>query len=322
MKNLPLVLVAGVILLGSLLFSPRFDPAWERAYAPELFARVSIPPLNELSGIVLSQRYPGLLWAHNDSGDKPRIFALDLSGRSILPTYSALSQYGDAPQAGKRQWQGFEVLGAENIDWEDIATDGRYLYIADMGNNGNDRRDLAVYALSEIDPRASTRSAVLQKYLVVYPDQTGFPDPTWDFDSESLFAADDALYIITKHRSSSFPRRMERGAKLYRLDTRFTDRDNVLTLVDSNSELRAASGADVSPNGQRLAVITYTALWLFDRPSDGSDRWLSSSPRKIDLNPRVVKQAEAITWLDDDTLLFGNEQRELFRVNVNELPLQ
>ena len=33
----------------------------------------------------------------------------------------------------------------------------------------------------------------------------------------------------------------------------------------------------------------------------------------------VFEQVEAITWEDDDTLLIGNEQRDLFRVDIDVL---
>jgi hypothetical protein len=322
MKYLSLVVLACVLLSGAILFTPHFDKVPESAYAPAVVGRIASAPLSELSGLVQSPRRKGTFWAHNDSGDSARLFALDAEGHAILPTYAALSQYGDAPEAGKTPWQGFAVLDATNVDWEDIAVDERYLYVADIGNNGNERRDLVIYALSEIDPTASTRSAVVQKYPVVYPDQTGFPDPTWDFDSESLFTANDTLYLITKQRAATLRHDFEPGARLYRLDTRYTDRDNVLTLVDRNAELTAATGADLSPDGQRLAVISYTDLWLFARPEDGGDHWLSAPARRIALDPRVLRQVESVAWVDDNTLLLGNEQRDLFRVNINELPEQ
>jgi hypothetical protein len=320
MKYLPLVVLACALLSGALLFTPRIDRPAESAYAPQIYARITSPELSELSGLVQSPHRKGVFWAHNDSGDSARLFALDAQGHAILPTYAALSQYGDVAEAGKTPWQGFAVLDATNVDWEDIAVDEHYLYVADLGNNNNNRRDLAIYALSEIDPTASTRSAVVQKYPIVYPDQNGFPDPSWDFDSESMFAADGTLYVISKQRTSTFRHDMEAGAKLYRLDTRHSDRDNVLTLVDSNAEMKAATGADLSPDGQRLAVISYTDLWLFERPTDGGDHWLSAPARRIALDPRVVRQVEAVAWLDEGTLLLGNEQRDLFRINIDELP--
>lgn len=287
-------------------------------FQPTVHARVSSAPIAEMSGIVRSRRHPDTWWVHNDSGDSARIFAIRSDGTSVLPTYSKFTFYGDAPVEDKKQWEGFEVLYATNVDWEDIALDQNYLYLADVGNNLNARRDLAIYAVSEIDPTASTRSAVVQKWPVHYPEQQEFPPGNWHYDSESLFTSEGQLYLITKHRKTGATGTFEPGANLYRLDTRHTDRSNALTLVDSTSLITAATGADLSPDGNTLAVISYEDLFLFDKPSSG-DAWLSSSHRRIPLDREVTRQVEAVAWEDPTTLLVTNEGRDIFRIDVAAL---
>lgn len=291
------------------------------AMAP--IAQVKSEPIGEMSGIVKSRRRENVYWVHNDSGDSARIFAITAEGKSILPTYSKFTFYGDEKEKDKEQWQGFEVLYADNVDWEDIAVDENYLYVADVGNNGNARRDLVIYVLSEIDPTASTRTAVIKKLPVVYPEQTEFPAEERHFDSESLFVDEGTLYLITKHRSSGgLVGDFEPGADLYRLDTNFDDRDNALIKIDSSPALTAATGAELSPDGQTLAVIAYADLWLFSRPASG-DHWFSEgASRRYPLNREVFRQAEAITWENADSLLITNEQRDIFRVSVSGLQAQ
>lgn len=281
--------------------------------APEIYARVLSAPIAEMSGMVKSRRMENVYWVHNDSGDSARIFAITAEGKSVLPTYSKFSSFGEEAENGKKQWEGFEVLYAENVDWEDIAIDENYLYLADTGNNGNKRKDLAIYAVSEIDPTASTRSAVVQKYPVEYPEQQNFPPANWHYDSESLFVADGSLYLITKHRETGKRFAFEAGANLYRLDTRYTDKKNKLTFVESSNQIKGASGADLSPDGQTLAVLTYYDLWLFDKPASG-DHWLASTYKRIPLDPGVIRQSEAVAWMDNDTLLISNEQRDIFKI--------
>jgi hypothetical protein len=74
--------------------------------------------IKEASGLAASLNNKGLLWTHNDSGDKNRIFSIDTLGK------------------GKRE---FYLEGTENRDWEDMAItsfeEGAYLYIADFGDN-------------------------------------------------------------------------------------------------------------------------------------------------------------------------------------------
>src|SRR5947209_17594710 len=94
--------------------------AWAAEYGPpRTLAQVSIPGLTESSGIVASRTYPGVFWTHNDSGDRPRLYAITrdgkLAGRWLVPN-------------------------AKAYDWEDIAAGpapgGRtWLYIGDIGDN-------------------------------------------------------------------------------------------------------------------------------------------------------------------------------------------
>ena len=76
-------------------------------------------------------RGPGTLWTHNDSGDAPRVFALDRRGRLLREV---------------------AVSGAEAVDWEDIAIRGRTLYVGDIGDNLAQRPNVAVYRFAEPPP--------------------------------------------------------------------------------------------------------------------------------------------------------------------------
>lgn len=311
---LTLLSLAGIIATIAILsFYDRPLPG----FVPEVVGTFSASPLSEVSGMVKSRSYPNTYWVVNDSRNDARLFAVDNEGNNIIPTFSRFSYYGEEAEEGKEQWEGFNVLYAENIDWETMTGDDNYLYVGDVGNNFNNRRDLKVYLLSEIDPTASTQSAVIKALPVRYPDQSEFPALTSPhFDSEAMFNADGKLYFITKNSNGrgSF----EPGANLYRLDTDFTDQDNVLTLVDSHPDLLDATGAELSPDGQTLAVVSYETLWLFERPVEG-DQWLSSKAMRYALDTRTVDQVETVIWDDDQTLLLTNEQRRLMRINLADL---
>ena len=110
----------------------------------------------------------------------------------------------------------------------------------------------------------------------------------------------------------------EPGTKLYRLDTHHTDQDNVLTLVDHHSGITLATGADLSPDSDRLAILTYSRLWVFDRPLN-EDQWLQSNARVLDLDRNLVKQNEAVVWETNESLLITNENRAIFRVSLDAL---
>ena len=184
-------------------------------------------------------------------------------------------------------------------------------------NNGNARRDLGVYAVNEPDPRSVAAMRALKFIPIRYPDQRRFPAEQWHFDCEAVFAADGKLYFLTKHRRPGEHASWEAGVKLYRLDTQHVDRENVLTLVGRREDVVLATGADLSPDGTRLAVATYSALWIFDRPEAG-DNWLAGDASRLDLKRGMAKQLEAITWDDGATLRLINEQGDVMRARVSE----
>lgn len=160
-------------------------------------------------------------------------------------------------------------------------------------------------------------------YLPVrYPDQDDYPGDVWHFDCEAVFVADARLHFLTKHRQSRQIGAGAPGTKLYRLDTGYTDVENVLTLLGGREDVSQVTAADMSPDGSRLAVATYTALWLFDRPADGDD-WLSGKAWRLDLDTSQARQLEALAWEDAASLRLTNEQRDLFRARIEDFaPVQ
>jgi hypothetical protein len=286
------------------------DEAPERHESVIQIATLTHPPLAEVSGIARSS-YPGVFWVHNDSGDDARLFAIDAAGTPIVPAYLQ-NRYASG------LWPGVSVVNAWNHDWEDIAVDDGMIYVAEMGNNGNGRRDLGVYVINEPNPYAVDRTRALSFIPVRYPDQEAYPGDVWHFDCEALFVADGVLHFLTKHRDENELMGWGSGAKLYRLDSRATDRDNVLTLVGGRDDLSLVTAADMAPSGDRLAVLTYSHVWVFERP-DGHDDWLGGAASRVELPRERTLTIEAITWRDEETLLIANEQRALFEVRVADL---
>lgn len=285
----------------------------EDGYRLEVSHRVEFEPIGEMSGIVRNP-HDGSYWVHNDSGDEPRLFALDAEGRVQIPESLGEDFHGEEAEAGKEPWPGVFIENAANQDWEDVTTDGVNLYIADMGNNRNARRNLGIYVVPW-GLLSDTQAATATRFIPVhYPEQADFPPQERHFDSESLFFADGSLYAITKHRESFPNQRMQPGANLYRLDSQSESESNALTLIDLHPELTAATAAELSPDGNTLAVLSYTTVWLFERPAEG-DAWLSAPSRRLPLNVNAARQIEAIAWLDAETLIVTNEQRDWFEVS-------
>ncbi|MDW8107121.1 MAG: hypothetical protein RMK45_06565, partial [Armatimonadota bacterium] len=182
----------------------------------------------------------------------------------------------------------------------------------------NARRDLAIYVLKEPNPETTLQTHVLKRIPVAYPDQKAFPGEVWHFDCEAIFVFRGKLYCLTKHRAPRSLDTPETGTKLYRLDTEHADRLNILTLVDSHSDLGGwVTAAAMSPDEQVLAVLCQApqqAIWLFERPAE-SDKFLSQGKARRILIQNG-KQCEAIEWIDNTRLVITNEQREIFVVEV------
>ena len=82
--------------------------------------------MKEISGLCFLN--DTVLVGHNDSGNEPILYFLNLKGQKIHQV---------------------EVLEAKNNDWEDITADGKgHLYIGDIGNNNNSRKKLRIYKVS------------------------------------------------------------------------------------------------------------------------------------------------------------------------------
>ncbi len=254
-------------------------------------------PIVESSGIVRSRLWPEVLWTHNDSGDRARIFPVKKDGSIISPSWS------DQP------YEGVILLDAVNVDWEDIAIDkNNNLIIGAFGNNGNARRDLAIYILAEPNPYERYNTRILFKIPFVYPDQKEYPAKKRNFDAEALFYAKDKLYILSKNRADDY-------TKLYRFDSTKTDAVNVLTLISSFNIRSQVTAADANSDGTKIAVLTYRAVWLFES-QDGSDDYFNG---KISWLPiKNGKICEGICFYDD-SLIISNEQRSLFEVKTENL---
>jgi hypothetical protein len=254
---------------------------------------ISAPEINESSGLVASRRHAGIFWTHNDSGDRPRIFAIDRNG-------AKLAEYA--------------VEGATAVDWEDIAIDddGR-LYLGDVGNNGNDRRDLAVYVIPEPDPARSGPVRVERALRFRYADQTAFPEAArLEFDCEAMLHWNGGLYLFSKHRGNT-------RTKLYRLDTgRAAAGGSEVALaplatieLGGPSPFGVPTAADISADGRYVALLTYLAVFIYER--HGDDLVPDGPVARIELDAMQTRQAESVAW-DGAALVFGNEQRGLFRL--------
>lgn len=230
--------------------------------------------LDEISGIAVSADNPGVLWMHNDSGDGPFIYALSTGG-DLIGTV--------------------QLSGVSAVDWEDMAIgpcgddhpDVECLYIADFGDNGASRTDVAIYRVPEpaVDPFTPFGTLAVSDF-----DKVPFAYPGGSHDAEALVVhPDGTVYVIDKDVAGI--------AGVYEFpdfeDGRFETLDYLGDLGDP--EYIYATGADLHRNGDRLLVRTYTQAWEYRLP-DGADfaDVIDVTPSKV---PRKLEaQSEAIAY--------------------------
>lgn len=285
-------------LSSALLFAGLLLTAPSEASTPESpvqsVGTLTADALDESSGLAASTRQSGVFWTHNDSGSGPVLFAVSDTGEALGAV---------------------RVTGGSSRDWESVASHDGSLYIGDIGNNANRRRDLAVHLVPEPAVDAET-VAVQTTVRFRYPDQTAFPPAARNFDAEGLFHDGAHLYLLSKHRG-------DHQTTLYRFPAEAfaTSREVVLTklgLLDVGGEGSPfpgmVTGADLRGDGERLAVLTYHALLIFDRP-EATGHWLSTLRRTVPFDPAQTVQCEAVAW-DGDDVVFTNEGRRVFRIRA------
>jgi hypothetical protein len=239
--------------------------------------------ITEASGLVASRLNPGCYYVHNDSGDTARVFLVDGAGRTRVE---------------------IRLVGVAAADCEDIALapgPGRGAWdvcLADIGDNSARRPYVAIYRFAEVEARSAAGAAIEVKpqvYLLRYEDGPA--------DAEA-FCVDPKSgdgYILTKTLSGRLA--------VYRLRAPWqagqiitVARHCTLELPEAPYGSRIVTGADVSPDGRRLAVRCYIDGWEWPLPEGKPfESIFSTRPRLVSLP--AEPQPEAICYSADGRVL-------------------
>ncbi len=247
--------------------------------------------LIEASAAAASREQPGVIWTLNDSGNAPWVFAVDSTGRGLGV---------------------FRVAGARNFDWETLTVSpcpaGSCLIIGDIGDNPETRPSVTLYRIPEpriagIAPGELAVTAPAESLTIRYPDGP--------HDVEAIYADGSGnLFFVTKGRT--------KGVFLFRLPASAWNKGEpaVPELVDSLpitpdiSIGQWVTDAALSPDGQRVAVRTYSAVFFFAVQPGGR----LSPDRGLECFFGLIEpQGEGITWLDNSRLLLTSESSSTSR---------
>lgn len=251
--------------------------------------------LNETSGLARSQRQPGLFWTHNDSGGEPCLYAIDTTGRTRAKV---------------------RLPHAVNFDWEDIAsaTDAQgqpQLYVADIGDNLRARPIIQIYQIPEPTLPEHPDKEILSSEPKIWRGL--YPKKRHNAETLLVHPHTGRLYLVTKDDDGentlyAFPETLTEGENMLLekiVDIDFPSRPR-LGKRPKDAELTTAG--DISPDGRRLAISTYSYIHEWQLPSGQSLKDALKKPARL-IEPPLTPQMEALCYdADSQTLWFTSER--------------
>jgi hypothetical protein len=249
-------------------------PVVEAPDAPEEVCRVTDPRLMEMSGLAASTQHPGILWTHNDSGDKARVFALDALTCQVK---------------AEVKLNGVNARDAEAIS---VGRDGNgraVLWLGDIGDNAATAPSVRLYRFNEPTQIKNQTVDVAATITVKYVDEP--------YDAESLLVQPSPagrMWIATK-------RQVAEGA-YYELPHSVWGDSKTVTVRPVGSVPALTTDATFAPDGTRYAIRTYFGGTQFQGDPPGTD------PVAIDIG--YLGQGEALTYSYDSRLLYAISEGE------------
>jgi len=244
----------------------------------ELVLRLHDPALVESSGLAVSGRHDGIVWTHPDGGTVARVMAVDESGDTVATV---------------------TLDGIDPYDPEALApgTDGRSLWLGDLGDNLEQRPDVSVFQFTE--PRELADRTVRATWF-----RFTYPDGPHDAEALLVDPSTGRLLVATKALG---------GAGLYRAPPKLVTEDAGTNRLERVADVPplVTDGAFL-PDG-RFVLRSYTTAYVYDRPG----HQVASAPLPRQPQGESVAAAGGPSG-SPGSLLVGSEGKEsaVYRVPV------
>ena len=254
-----------------------FGFAYQNSYSQKLTEDISLSKkIDETSGLEIVD---GQFITHNDSGGDPKLYYLDKKGKIVFERI---------------------LNGVKNNDWEDITKDDQFIYVANMGNNFDTRKNLSIVK-TPIDPSYSEAELIEFNY----PEQVKFTTAynQSQYDAEALITIDDYLIILTKNK-------LKKITEIYALP-KIAGKYEAKKIGSLNTQ-SIITGGDYDPDTKLLALTgtlifnEYYILKIEDFDLE------SKKDYKIDMYeiPIGKTQVEAIKIIDSNTFWITSEDEK------------
>ena len=212
----------------------------------------------------------------NDSGNKPVLFYLDKKGNILNER---------------------KLDCCKNNDWESLAADSDYVYIADFGNNYDTRKNLSIIKIP-IDKSSNENPEIIN---FLYPEQKKFKRiyRRSEYDAEALISFGDILLIFTKNKRKKI-------TEIYSLP-KYGGNFQAQKIGSLNTE-SIVTGADYDKKTNTL-VLTSTINFDEYYILVVNDFSLNNKDHKINMYeiPIGKTQVEAIKIIDENTFWITSE---------------
>ena len=251
---------------------------------PTLIFKQDARQLDEVSGLGIVRSQFNLFWMHNDSGDTPRVFAVNREGKIALTV---------------------NLQGASAFDWEDMSAQKDWIYAGDIGDNLRLRQNIQIYRFRSPQLKAGALQGELNLSSKQWQLTTlRFPDGAHNCESLAV-APDGRILLVTKE---------ENGVSGFFVWNRAWKNGTSATLSHMGSYKfggeaplsKLTTGADFSPDGRRLVVTTYTDLYEFRLAKPFNFGSLEFKPAVQELPAQ--KQCEAVCYSLDGKTIYSTSE--------------
>jgi hypothetical protein len=232
--------------------------------------------IDECSGLVVSSQKDNLLWVHNDSGDKSRVFLINNKGET-----QAVYNYNK------------EVIDCEDIAMNYPKNGKPQLFVGDIGDNRSRRDYISIYKFDE--PNLAIKST--NEIAINKVEELDFKYPDGPRDAECLMIdqRDQKIYIVSKREDNvglySAPLNSKSGNMI-------TLKKEMKLSFPGGPGSKWITAGDISRDGKEIVIKSYIYIFYWDRKANESiPQCLKRAFIGLPYNPE--KQGEAIGFTKD-----------------------
>lgn len=268
MEKLPTLLLI-VLLLITCSSKQSFDHKFFKA--GESRGVLDNKKINEASGLASSIKNRGLLWTHNDSGNKAEIFLIN----------------------DEAKWKAtIHFPNLKNRDWEDIAVgpgpeeNESYVFIGEIGDNYSQHDLKYIYRLKEPLINKGEKSV---EFDVTQVDSIKFKLSDGARDTEALMVdpLTRDIYIFSKR---------EKEIGLYTLPFPQSTTEVITAQFIARLPFTQINAADFSSDGKEVLIKNYHQVYYWHKESD-TETLTELLKRKPAFLPYVTEpQGESIAF--------------------------